>query len=169
MAEKLYDIVKEYAGLTGTETVWDFYCGTGSIALYLADRAREVIGFEIINSTIKDACENARLNHLSNVRFIGTNLDKVSLKKPDLLDTLPRPDVLIIDPPRAGMHAKLVDSITKLKPTRIVYVSCNPTTQVRDIRLLAEQAPYRIDNIQPLDLFPHTPHIEVVTKLERIK
>lgn len=167
MAEKLYNIIKEYAGLTGTETVWDLYCGTGSIALYLANRAREIIGFEIVSSAVKDARENANLNQLSNLRFIECDLDRLPQKNPELLDTLPRPQILIIDPPRAGMHPKLIPVVAKLNPSRIVYISCNPATQVRDIKLLLEQTIYHIDLVQPVDMFPHTPHIEVVTRLEK--
>jgi len=167
MAERLYHIVKEYAGLTGKETVWDLYCGTGSIALYLADKAKEVIGFEIVKAAIDDARVNTALNNLSNVRFIEGDLDKLFQKNPELLDKLPLPDILIIDPPRGGMHPKLIDAVSLLNPERIIYVSCNPATQVRDLRLLLEQTQYSIDKIQPLDLFPHTPHIEVVTRLEK--
>ena len=165
MAEALYNIVVKYAALKNTEVVWDLYCGAGSIALYLAEKAKEVIGFEIVKDAVKDARENATLNQIENVQFIEGDLDKLFLKNPELLDDLPKPDVVIIDPPRGGMHPKLIPVVAQLNPRRIIYVSCNPSTQVRDLKLLVEDSNYTIDNIQPIDLFPHTPHIEVVTRL----
>ncbi|MBU0711288.1 23S rRNA (uracil(1939)-C(5))-methyltransferase RlmD [bacterium] len=165
MAEKLYEIVREYASISKTNTVWDLYCGTGSIALYLARDAKEIIGFEIVKDAVKDALVNASLNNIKNTRFIEGDLDKLFQKNPEILDDLPKPDILIVDPPRGGMHPKLVDVVAQLHPKTIVYVSCNPATQVRDIKMLLEQKHYTIDKIQPVDLFPHTPHIEVVTKL----
>jgi 23S rRNA (uracil1939-C5)-methyltransferase len=167
MAEELYNIVAKYAALKTTEIVWDLYCGAGSIALYLAKQAKEVIGFEIVKAAVKDARENAVLNQIENVQFIEGDLDKIFSKKPELLDELPKPDVLIIDPPRGGMHPKLIPVVAQLNPQRIVYVSCNPASQVRDIKMLLEQDAYRIAKIQPVDMFPHTPHIEVVTSLIR--
>ncbi len=167
MAEALYDIVAKYAALKTTDMVWDLYCGGGSIALYLAEQAKEVIGFEIVNDAVKDARENSALNQIENVRFVEGDLDKLFQKNPELLDDLPRPDVMIIDPPRGGMHPKLIPVVAQLNPKRIVYVSCNPSTQVRDLKMLIEESNYTIDNIQPIDLFPHTPHIEVVTSLIR--
>ncbi|MDO9549255.1 MAG: 23S rRNA (uracil(1939)-C(5))-methyltransferase RlmD [Candidatus Marinimicrobia bacterium] len=165
MAEKLYDIVRELTGISATDTVWDLYCGTGSIALYLAQNAKEIIGFEIVKDAVKDAWVNAALNKIKNTRFIEGDLDKLFQKNPEIIDDLPAPDILIIDPPRGGMHPKLVDVVAQLHPKTIVYISCNPATQVRDINMLLEQKHYTIDKIQPVDLFPHTPHIEVVTKL----
>jgi len=167
MAEMLYNIVAKYAALNTSEVVWDLYCGAGSIALYLAEQAKEVIGFEIVKAAVKDARENAVLNQIENVQFIEGNLDKIFSKKPELLDELPKPDVLIIDPPRGGMHPKLIPVVAQLNPQRIVYVSCNPASQVRDIKMLLEQGAYHIAKIQPVDMFPHTPHIEVVTRLMR--
>ncbi len=167
MAEALYDIVVKYAALKTTDVVWDLYCGAGSIALYLAEQAKEVIGFEIVKEAIKDARENATLNQIENVRFIEGDLNKLFQKKPELLDNLPKPDVMIIDPPRGGMHPKLIPVVAQLNPKRIVYVSCNPSTQVRDIKMLIKESNYTIDKIQPIDPFPHTPHIEVVTSLIR--
>jgi len=169
MAEKLYDIVRDFAAISATDTVWDLYCGTGSIALYLARNAKEIIGFEIVNDAVKDARINALLNNIENTRFIEGDLNKLFLKNPELLNDLPMPDILIIDPPRGGMHPKLVDVVAQLRPKTIVYVSCNPATQVRDIKMLLEQVSYTIDKIQPVDLFPHTPHIEVVTKLSAVR
>ena len=168
MAEALYDIVAKYAALKTTDVVWDLYCGAGSIALYLAEQAKELIGFEIVKDAVNDARVNALLNQIENVRFIEGDLDKLFQKDPELLDDLPKPDVMIIDPPRGGMHPKLIPVVAQLNPKRIVYVSCNPSTQVRDIKMLVEESNYTIDNIQPIDIFPHTPHIEVVTSLVRV-
>jgi len=165
MAEALYDIVAKYAALKSTDVVWDLYCGAGSIALYIAEQAKEIIGFEIVKDAVKDARENTALNQIENVRFIEGDLDKLFWKNPELLDDLPKPDVMIIDPPRGGMHAKLIPVVAQVNPKSIVYVSCNPSTQVRDIKMLIEKSNYTIDIIQPIDLFPHTPHIEVVTRL----
>jgi len=165
MAEKLYEVVKDFAKLKKSDIVWDLYCGTGTIALYLASCVKRVIGFEIVHEAIKDANENARLNGIENIRFIEGNLDKLFRKEPELLKELPYPDLIIIDPPRSGMHPKLVNDIIKIHPRKIVYVSCNPATQVRDLKLIVDEGNYRIDSVQPVDMFPHTPHIEVVVKL----
>ncbi|HDP67599.1 MAG TPA: 23S rRNA (uracil(1939)-C(5))-methyltransferase RlmD [Candidatus Marinimicrobia bacterium] len=167
MAQKLYRLVRELAGVEKNDTVWDLYSGTGSIALYLAQDAKEVIGFEIIRAAVADARFNAELNHIANARFVEADLDKLSRENPEMLSALPAPDVLIIDPPRSGMHPRLVDTVAQLAPKKVIYVSCNPATQVRDIRSLVERKSYAIEQIQPLDMFPHTPHIEVVAKLFR--
>ncbi len=158
-AERLYDQVVRYAELTGEETVMDLYCGAGTIAIYLSDQAREVIGLEIVESALADAERNCRRNAVHNCRFIGG----------DLRRTLPqlgvRPEVMIIDPPRAGMHQDVVRDVLLLAPRRIVYVSCNPATLARDLGLLKET--YAVEEIQPVDMFPHTFHIEAVAKLVR--
>jgi len=168
MAEKLYDIVQAFACISTTDIVWDLYCGTGSITLYLAREAKEIIGFEIVKDAVRDAKINASLNTIKNARFLEGDLNKLFQKNPEMPDDLPAPDVLIIDPPRSGMHPGLVDVVAQLAPKTITYVSCNPATQVRDIKILLERKHYTIDKIQPVDLFPHTPHIEVVTKLSLI-
>lgn len=168
MAKKLYYLVRELASVKTNQIVWDLYSGTGSIALYLAQDAKAVIGFEIVKEAVADARFNADLNHITNTRFIEANLDRLFRENPDMLSALPAPDVLIIDPPRSGMHPRLIDTVAQLSPGVVVYVSCNPATQVRDICGLMEKKPYSIEQIQPLDMFPHTPHIEVVTKLTRI-
>jgi 23S rRNA (uracil1939-C5)-methyltransferase len=165
MAEKLYNIVRKSAGISATDTVWDLYCGAGSIALFLARDAKEVIGFEIVKDAVRDARVNASLNNIKNARFIEGDLDKLFHKNPEIINEFPAPDILILDPPRGGLHPKLVDMVAKLHPKTIVYVSCNPATQARDIKMLLGQVSYRIDLVQPVDMFPHTPHIEVVTKL----
>lgn len=165
MAEKLYDEIRKAAQAQTDENVWDLYCGTGSIGLYLAPEAKTVTGIEIIRDAVRDAIKNAQNNHIENIEFIHGNLDTLFEKQPEILSQLPKPDVLIVDPPRNGLHPKLVNQILALNPKRIVYVSCNPATQVRDLKILC--GPYQIDSVQPVDMFPHTPHIEVVTGLSR--
>ena len=159
-AAKLYKTVKRYAQLTGTETVVDLYSGTGTIPILLSEAAQTIIGLELAPSAIADAQRNCRINGVSNCRFVAG----------DIRDTLPsitqRPDVLIIDPPRAGMHKDVVKQVLALLPERIVYVSCNPSTLARDLGLLNEA--YQVLEVQPVDLFPHTYHIESVAKLSRI-
>lgn len=158
-AERLYKTVKEYAVLTGRETVVDLYSGTGSIAIYLADSAKEVIGMEIVESAVTDAENNCRMNSISNCRFILGDIKK-SLSKVTV-----RPDVMIIDPPRAGMHKDVVRQVLEMAPIRIVYVSCNPATMARDLGMIKDS--YRVLEVQPVDMFPHTYHIESVARLER--
>ena len=158
-AKLLYDIVKKYADLTGTETVVDLYSGTGTIAIYLSDCSNKIIGLEIIKSAVLDAENNCRLNNVSNCRFILGDI------KDSLLQITDRPDVMIIDPPRVGMHKDVVKQVIEIAPQRIVYISCNPATMARDVNMMKEN--YRIVEVQPVDMFPHTYHIEVVAKLER--
>ncbi len=158
-AERLYEIVKEYADLSGDETVVDLYSGTGTIGICLADSAKEVIGIEIIESSVVDAENNCRKNNISNCRFIHGDI------KESLSQIAKRPDVMIIDPPRAGMHKNVVKQIIEMAPERIVYVSCNPSTMARDLGIIKEH--YKILEIQPVDMFPHTYHIESVTRLEK--
>jgi 23S rRNA (uracil1939-C5)-methyltransferase len=156
-AAKLYDTVKRYADLSGAETVVDLYSGTGTIPILLSESASEVIGLEMAPSAISDAENNCRHNQVDNCRFIPG----------DIRETLPlisrRPDVLVIDPPRAGMHPDAAKQVLALLPERIVYVSCNPATLARDLILLKEA--YRVEEVQPVDLFPHTYHIESVARL----
>jgi 23S rRNA (uracil1939-C5)-methyltransferase len=158
-AERLYEVVRKYAGLEGTETVFDLYCGTGTIAIYLADACRQVVGFEIVDSAVNDAVNNCRRNGIANCRFV----------KGDIADSLgnirEKPDLLVIDPPRAGMHKNVVAQVLSMAPEKIVYVSCNPSTLARDLAILADT--YRVDRVQPVDLFPHTYHIESVARLTR--
>lgn len=161
-AERLYYVVKELAGLTGQEIVYDLYCGTGTIAIFLSDSARQVIGFELIESCLQDARVNADLNNVDNCRFIRADLKYLA----DFTTDLARPTVMIIDPPRAGMHRKTVESVLALRPDRIVHVSCNPTTLARDLVILVEGG-YDIEYVQPVDMFPHTGHVEVVVRLEK--
>jgi 23S rRNA (uracil1939-C5)-methyltransferase len=158
-AGRLYDQVRRYANLTGMETVVDLYCGTGTIAICLADLAREVVGFEIVESAVADAEANCRLNAISNCRFIQGDI------RHRLADLTETPDLLVIDPPRVGMHKAVVKQVLALAPPRIVYVSCNPATLARDLGMMKES--YRVVEVQPVDMFPHTFHIEAVALLER--
>jgi 23S rRNA (uracil1939-C5)-methyltransferase len=137
----------------------DLYCGTGTIAIYLASMAKEVVGIEMMESSVRDAQENCRRNGIDNCRFVQGDIRFV-LPQIDL-----RPDVVIIDPPRAGMHADVVKGIVSLLPETIVYVSCNPSTLARDLGMLKDH--YEIAEVQPVDMFPHTFHIEAVAKLRR--
>ncbi|MDP2207386.1 MAG: 23S rRNA (uracil(1939)-C(5))-methyltransferase RlmD [Bacteroidota bacterium] len=163
-AERLYSVVKNFATLKGDEVVYDLYSGTGSIALYISDSASEVVGIEVVESAIQDAKLNAELNQIDNCHFIQGDLKEKLTKETEWLNHHPKPDVIILDPPRSGMHPKVVTEIAVLKPNRIIYVSCNPTTQARDIRTLIESG-YILEAIQPVDMFPHTFHIETVALL----
>jgi 23S rRNA (uracil1939-C5)-methyltransferase len=156
-ARRLYDTAKNYAELTGTERVVDLYCGAGTIAIYLADGAKEVIGLEIVESAVADAQRNGRRNEVHNCRFMAGDI-RHTLAGVDL-----RPEVMIIDPPRAGMHQDVVGQVLAMVPERIVYVSCNPATLARDVALLKEA--YEVVEVQPVDMFPHTFHIESVARL----
>jgi 23S rRNA (uracil1939-C5)-methyltransferase len=160
-AAELYETVKKYAGLSGSETVIDLYSGTGTIPILLSGVAGEVIGLEMISSAVADAENNCRHTQVENCRFVLG----------DIRETLPlissRPDVLIIDPPRAGMHQDVAKQVLAMLPERIVYVSCNPATLARDLVLLKEA--YQVQEVQPVDLFPHTYHIESVASLIRTK
>jgi 23S rRNA (uracil1939-C5)-methyltransferase len=162
-AEVLYGVVRDFAGLTGTELVYDLYTGTGTIANFLSRNALRVIGIEYIPEAIEDARTNAMLNGLTNTEFYAG--DMKDLLTPAFIAAHGRPDVLITDPPRTGMHEAVVRSILSAAPRRIVYVSCNPATQARDLQLLAVD--YLITKIQPVDMFPHTHHVENVVLLER--
>jgi 23S rRNA (uracil1939-C5)-methyltransferase len=163
MAERLYAIAAEYAGLQGWERVYDLFCGIGTIGLSLAPRAGEVWGLEIVEEAIADAIANARRNEIDNVRFFAGD---VRLALRELVERAGRPDVLVLDPPRAGLSAKVVRRIVEASPKRIVYVSCNPTTLAPNAAQLVE-AGYALRRVRPVDMFPQTPHIECVALLER--
>ena len=158
--EVLYEEVEKALDLKGDEIIYDLYCGTGTIGLYLSKNAKEVYGFEVIRSALDDAEKNADRNDISNVHFLKANLDTF-FKSGQLPNRISRPDVIIVDPPRAGMHQDMVNYLPRLKAKKIVYVSCNPTTQARDARILNEHG-YQIKNATMVDMFPHTPHIETV-------
>lgn len=158
----LYQVARKLAGLTGTELVYDLYTGTGTIAQFLAKSCKQVIGVEYVQEAIDDALVNAALNNLDNTRFFAGDMKDVLT--PAFVETHGRPDVIVTDPPRAGMHEDVVKTILMAAPKRIVYVSCNPATQARDLALLDEA--YRVVCVQPVDLFPHTQHVENVVLLE---
>uniref|UniRef100_A0A7V3E8H8 23S rRNA (Uracil(1939)-C(5))-methyltransferase RlmD n=1 Tax=Ignavibacterium album TaxID=591197 RepID=A0A7V3E8H8_9BACT len=164
-AEKLYQTALEFAELKGNEIVYDLYSGAGTIAIYISQKAKEVFAFETVQSAVEDAKVNAQLNNTLNVEFINADLYKSFLPIIQK-NNLSEPDVIIIDPPRSGMHKNTVDDVIQLSPERIVYVSCNPATQVRDIKMMVE-AGYKLVKIKPVDMFPQTYHIENVALLQR--
>jgi 23S rRNA (uracil1939-C5)-methyltransferase len=160
-AEKLYNTALEFAELKGDEIIYDLYSGAGTIAIYVSANAREVYGFESVESSIYDARENLELNKVENVTFIQADLYRSFLA---FTNVLPKPDVVILDPPRSGMHNITVKDVLELNPQKIVYVSCNPSTQVRDIKKFVAGG-YKLIKIRPVDMFPHTYHIENVALL----
>ncbi|MCB9183626.1 MAG: 23S rRNA (uracil(1939)-C(5))-methyltransferase RlmD [Flavobacteriales bacterium] len=157
----MYGLTRELAGLTGKENVYDLYCGAGSITLYLAAQARHVAGVELVPESVADARVNAQANGVENVSFTSGDMKKVM--DATFVALHGRPDVVVTDPPRAGMDEPVVRHLLELAPERIVYVSCNPATQARDLAILNER--YRIDFVQPVDMFPHTYHVENVVRL----
>jgi 23S rRNA (uracil1939-C5)-methyltransferase len=160
-AEKLYNVVLEYADLKGDEIIYDLYSGAGTIAIFVSGKAKEVYGFETVESSIFDAKANLELNKIENVSFVQADLYKTFLP---FTNVIPKPDVVILDPPRGGMHSITVKDVLMLKPEKIIYVSCNPSTQMRDIKLMVEGG-YKLIKIRPVDMFPHTFHIENVALL----
>jgi 23S rRNA (uracil1939-C5)-methyltransferase len=163
MAEKLYGIATERAALTGSEKVFDLYCGIGTIGLSLAGRAGEVWGVEVVEQSVADAIATAKLNGIDNARFFGGDI-RTAMRP--LLEQAGRPDVVVVDPPRAGLSQKVVRRVLEAEPKRIVYVSCNPTTLAPNARQMAD-AGYELRSVAPVDMFPQTPHIESVALLER--
>lgn len=164
-AEQLYDTAARLAHLKPDDVVFDLYSGTGTIALHIADNVRRVVGIEAVESAIDDANKNAEMNQVSNCSFVQGDLKDKLTKDTAWLARYPKPDVIIIDPPRSGMHENVVLEIASLRPDRIVYVSCNPVTQARDLKLLCSRAPYVVISLQPVDMFPHTYHVENVASL----
>ena len=162
-AESLYQVTRSFAELTGKEVVYDLYCGTGSIGIFCSKEAKKIIGVEVVADAIEDAKENASINNLSHTAFFAG--DVIDICNDAFFDTHGKPDVIITDPPRAGMHDKLVKKLLEIQAPLIVYVSCNPATQARDLSLLGEK--YTVTKIQPVDMFPHTLHIENVVQLKR--
>ena len=160
-AYELYKVVRNFAQLTGTENIFDLYTGTGTIATFLSSNARHVFGIDNVEDAIRDARQNAIDNNIKNVSFFAGDI-KNTLND-NFININGIPDVIITDPPRSGMHEEVVKSIIKACPQRIIYVSCNPSTQARDMQILNED--YRIEKIQPVDMFPHTSHVENVTLL----
>ena len=162
-AYELYKVVRDFASLTGEELVYDLYTGTGTIANFVARQARHVIGIEYVPEAIEDARVNASLNGIDNIQFFAGDMKDILQR--DFIVQHGRPHVIITDPPRAGMHQDVIDAILFADPQRIVYVSCNPATQARDLQLL--DAHYRVMRVQPVDMFPHTQHVENVVLLEK--
>jgi len=162
-AYHLYSVAREFAGLSGDEIVYDLYTGTGTIANFVARRARKVVGIEYVPEAIEDAKVNSYINGISNTQFYAGDMKDILTD--EFIADHGRPDVIITDPPRAGMHQDVVDTIMRAAPDRIVYVSCNPATQARDVALL--DAMYKVAEVQPVDMFPHTPHVENVILLTK--
>ena len=162
-AYNLYKVAREFAGLTGNELVYDLYTGTGTIANFVARKARKVVGIEYVPEAIEDAKVNSDLNGIDNTLFYAGDMKDILTN--DFIAEHGRPDVIITDPPRAGMHNDVIDVILAAEPKRIVYVSCNPATQARDLQLL--DGKYKVTAVQPVDMFPHTHHVENVVQLER--
>lgn len=160
-AKNLYDLVTEMAAIQKTDTVYDLYTGIGSIALYIAQHCFKVVGIEQVQDAVIDAKNNADFNHITNVDFFTG--DVKDILNPEFYQKFPAPDLLITDPPRAGMHQHVVNALLALEVPKIIYISCNPSTQARDLALLNEK--YLIEKIQPVDMFPHTHHIESVALL----
>ncbi|HLD54147.1 MAG TPA: 23S rRNA (uracil(1939)-C(5))-methyltransferase RlmD [Sediminibacterium sp.] len=163
-AEKLYAVTREFAELDGSQLVYDLYCGTGSIGLFVSKYARKLIGVEMVADAIEDAKENAALNGVNHASFFAG--DVIDICNDDFFEAHGKADVVITDPPRAGMHEKLVKKLLEIAAPTVVYVSCNPATQARDLALLSEK--YQVTKIQPVDMFPHTLHIENVVQLKLI-
>jgi len=164
-AERLYTVARDFADLRPTDRLYDLYCGAGTISLFTSEHVNEVIGAELVEDAVANARTNAQMNGVDNCTFVSGDLKE--LFTPAFVDEHGRPDVLIVDPPRAGMHKDVVAQIADLAPQRFVYVSCNPQTQARDLDRLRDV--YRIDAVQPVDLFPHTPHVETVVRLTKVE
>jgi 23S rRNA (uracil1939-C5)-methyltransferase len=161
-AERLYQITREFAELDGSQVLYDLYCGTGSIGIFCSRGAKKIIGVEMIDAAIQDAKENATLNGIEHAHFFSG--DVIDICNDDFFNQHGRPDVIITDPPRAGMHGKLVEKILEMEAPLVVYVSCNPATQARDLQLLDQK--YKVTKVQPVDMFPHTHHIENIVQLK---
>ena len=164
-ALNMYEYVRDECKLSGAEIIYDFYCGTGTISIFVAKNAKKVYGFEIVESAIKDANKNALKNKVNNTEFYCGDLSKMLKNYNNIIEKNPC-DVLILDPPRAGLHPKTLKEILKINPKKIIYVSCNPTTQARDIREFINSN-YIMGKVQPIDMFPHTHHIECVITLDQ--
>jgi 23S rRNA (uracil1939-C5)-methyltransferase len=163
-AYQLYKITREYAQIESDDIVYDLYTGTGTIANFVAPKAKKVIGLEYVEQAIKDAIENSKINHIANTEFYAGDIK--DLLNDTFIEQNGKPDIIITDPPRAGMHADVINKMLHIAPKRIVYVSCNPATQARDLQLLSQK--YRVDKVQPIDMFPQTHHVENIVLLEKI-
>jgi 23S rRNA (uracil1939-C5)-methyltransferase len=165
MAERLYGIAVECAELTGEETVYDLYCGIGTIGLTMAREALTVWGVEVSEESVACALENAQLNGIANTAFFA---GEVSDSLEELADRAGKPDVVVVDPPRAGLSGKALRRMARLEAQRIVYVSCNPTTLAGNVKTLQDDWGYRLETVRPVDMFPHTPHVETVALLRHV-
>ena len=161
-AERLYSVVRDFAGSTKDKIIFDLYCGTGTIAQIMADVSKKVIGIEIVEEAVQAAKENAKLNGLENCEFIAGD---VLAKVDELKD---KPDLIILDPPREGVHPKAIDKIIKFGAKQIIYVSCKPTSLARDLKIFVEKG-YKVEKVRCVDMFPHTPHVETVVLMSRVK
>lgn len=161
--EVLYNKALEYAGLEGTEIVFDIYCGIGTISLFLAKKAKKVYGIESVHQAIKDAKENARINRIDNVEFHCGNAEEIF---PKLYQKGIKADVVVVDPPRKGCDSQVIDTIIKMKPEKVVYVSCNPSTLARDLKILSENG-FKVLEVQPVDMFPYTTHVETICLMSK--
>lgn len=160
--EKLYNIALQGANLTGKEVVFDLYCGIGTIGIFMANKAKKIYGIEIVEEAIRDAIENCKINNITNAEYLAGDTEKLLT---DLIENRKiKPDVIVVDPPRKGLDNKTVENILKIKPNRVVYVSCNPATLMRDLSKLESE--YKIKEIQPVDMFPFTSHVECVAVLQ---
>ncbi len=162
-ANHLYNLAADFAGFKGHETVYDLYTGIGTIANFIAGAVKKVVGLEYVPSAIEDAKISAELNQIKNTFFFAGIIEKILT--PDFVKTNGKPDIVITDPPRAGMHQKVIDQLNEMLPEKIVYISCNPSTQARDLALLDEN--YKVERIQPVDMFPHTHHVENIALLKK--
>jgi 23S rRNA (uracil1939-C5)-methyltransferase len=161
--EELYRLAREFAELNGQQIVYDLYCGTGSIGIFLSKQAKKIIGVDMMEEAVNNAKENAAINNLSGLAEFYSG-DVIKICNDEFFRQHGQPDVIVSDPPRAGMHEKLVRKIIDIASPVVVYISCNPATQARDLNLLAEK--YSVTKIQPVDMFPHTHHIENVVQLK---
>jgi 23S rRNA (uracil1939-C5)-methyltransferase len=160
-AERLYRVVREFAGISSEDIVYDLYTGTGTIANFVARQAKKVVGIEYVEAAITDAKENSKINGIENTAFFAGDMAKIFTD--EFIEQNGKPSIIITDPPRNGMHPKVIEQLLKIQPEKIIYVSCNPATQVRDINLLSEK--YTVRQIQAVDMFPHTQHVENVVEL----
>lgn len=167
-AERLYETVFRFAGLNADDIVYDLYCGTGSISIFISKHCQKVFGIELVESSVRDAIANAECNHIKNCTFKMLDLMKFETLRGELA-AFGAPDVVITDPPRAGMHLKAVQTLLQLAPKKIVYVSCNPASLARDGKLICESGLYRLAKVQAVDMFPHTNHIESVALFELVQ
>jgi 23S rRNA (uracil1939-C5)-methyltransferase len=166
-AQHLFETISELADFKGTETVYDLYCGTGAIGISISHQVKRVLGIEVIESAVKDGRRNVELNQIENMEFVLADMKEAMKDVAVLTEQYGMPDVVVLDPPRGGTHPKTIKGLINLAPPKIVYVSCNPAILARDLQLLCIKT-YTLKAVQPVDMFPHTGHIEVVALLEKV-